>query len=380
MTQSTNEYFAELKEWSERKLSLVKNYLEGATKILGSIDRVYYVDGFAGRGSYGKPGEPQVPGSPLRAAQIADEYSRGGKPYSLRCINVEVDQEIFDGLETVTAPYCDLVLNIHGVFALSVDRILKEVGTKPVICFLDPFGVDGIDWGAVQKLIRRKSPTDFWIRFDVGAVRRRDGYFDKTIAGSDKQFDILSRVYGIEDRDGLHEKLLAPTPGTRKEQAVELYLQRLRSELKASRGEGYAEAYRIGSLDEETKYYLVFASANKKGLILASNIVYGIEENYQRELERYRETAQMTMFPALDPTKEEIFKDKVDNLVQAIRVGCRGKGVTRQDIHAQMLETRFGIIKGPHVTAALKQLKQDGSIVSSKGNVSEDRAHFVFAP
>lgn len=376
---SNLDYFDEFKEWSERKLRLVRNYLDGATRILGSINQVFYVDGFAGRGSYGRPGEPQVPGSPLRAAELAREYSTKGRNHSLRCINIEVDKATFDELQTATNSYSSLVQNIHGTFADRVDQVLRVIGAKPAICFLDPFGVDGMDWVAVQKLIHRSTQTDLWLRFDVAEVRRRDGYYGSTQPGAEKNFEILTRVYGIKDKDQLHRKLSpGETPEDRKRCAVELYMEHLRSAFQAIKGEGYSESYRVGSLQEETKYYLVFATASKKGLVLASNVVCGIEENYQRELERYKASAQLDMFALFDPTEEQIFKAKVDSLEKDIAKACCGRSLSRRDIHAMMLKERFGIVKSPHVTSALKRLIDDGVITSKTGQVSDDRAIFSF--
>ena len=54
MPQPTHsEFFQEMHDWSERKLQLLTDYVDAAAKILGSINKIYYVDGFAGRGTYG---------------------------------------------------------------------------------------------------------------------------------------------------------------------------------------------------------------------------------------------------------------------------------------------------------------------------------------
>ena len=47
----TSEFFSDIKEWSARKLKIVKKYVDGFSRILGSKSKeVHYVDGFAGRG------------------------------------------------------------------------------------------------------------------------------------------------------------------------------------------------------------------------------------------------------------------------------------------------------------------------------------------
>ena len=84
------DFFDTLHEWSERKLQLLKRYVEAADKILGSINQIYYVDGFAGRGTY-RDGNK---GSPIRIAELAQQYKQEGKPYSFKCINIEENAEL----------------------------------------------------------------------------------------------------------------------------------------------------------------------------------------------------------------------------------------------------------------------------------------------
>lgn len=225
MSQPTDEtWFDELKEWSERKLILLEKYLDGAVRIMQIMGPVYYVDGFAGRGTYGKAGQPQVAGSPLRAAKLAQRYIDEGRSYSLHSINIECDPGTFQGLQQATAPYQHIAQNYLGTFADNINVILRDLGQRPAVCFLDPFGVGGMDWAAVQRLIRRQSATDLWIRFDVDEVRRRDGWYDKLgQPGADKQFEILLRVYGYTDRDKLHAILNGPpTSEARKQAALDL--------------------------------------------------------------------------------------------------------------------------------------------------------------
>src|SRR6266545_2254080 len=96
------DFFDELKEWSERKLQLLERYIEAASKIMGSV---YYVDGFAGEGIY----EDGSKGSPVRAAELALRYQQDAKPYILKCINVEEDEKRFTNLQATTARFGNLI-------------------------------------------------------------------------------------------------------------------------------------------------------------------------------------------------------------------------------------------------------------------------------
>lgn len=376
MTQLSNSHFEELRDWSERKHNLISKYIDSATRILGTVDHVFYIDGFAGRGTYGRNLEDQIPGSPVRAAQLAQRLKNEGRSYSFSCINVESDKNTFSELVAATLPFEDVVINLFGTFSDCLNQILNLVGDKPVLCFLDPFGIDGIDLTAIQKLIRRGGITDFWIRFEAGEVRRRDGYYSKTSSGADRNFDILRRVYGINDDDELHDLLGGQTPEQRKENAIKLYLQVISEEFAKSRGKGYAAAYRIGSLKGDDKYHLVFSSANNKGLNLASDIVYGIEESYQKQVVWYRknQTSQLSLFGSLDPSDQEIFDKKVSQITEQILADMAGSSITRRSLHTKLvLNGWFGEIKGPHITAALRALVNMGRADIS-GGLSKDNS------
>jgi three-Cys-motif partner protein len=380
MSQSSREdFFDKMHEWSERKLQLLQKYVDPAAKILGSINRIYYVDGFAGRGTY----RDGAIGSPIRMAELAQQFVSEGKSYSFRCINVEENDEYFANLQEETAKYGNIVRNIHGRFADNLDYILQVIGTQPAIFFLDPFGIKGIDWSAVRKIINRGAQTDLWIRFDHIDVRRLDGNYE--ING--RKFEILSSAFGIQDQEYLHSLLASgDTPEERIKGCMELYRDRLEQEFRKAKPAGYANAYAIKSLTGLDKYYLIFVTAHEKGIVLASNVVYGVEEKYHRELQEYRETQklegglpeQLSMFPPVEPTKEEIFRGKVTHLRTDIWRHCKGQTLSRINIHARILDTWFGRVKASHMTGALKVLKDEGYILEMSGNISDDRTRFKF--
>jgi three-Cys-motif partner protein len=366
-------------EWSERKLQLLKKYVDAADKILGSINQIYYVDGFAGRGTY----RDGAKGSPIRIAELAQQYEREGKSYSFRCVNVEEDSEYFANLQEETTKFGSIVQNLHGRFTDQLDYILRVIGNQPAIFFLDPFGIKGIDWSAVRKIINRAAPTDLWIRFDHIDVRRLDGNYEV----NEKKFDILPTVFGIQDEDHLHSLLASgDTSGDRIQTCMELYRDQLEREFKIAKRAGYADAYAIKSLAGQDKYYLIFATAHEKGIVLASNIVYGVEEDYQRELLEYRElhaledvqAEQLYLIPPEEPTEEEIFQEKVTHLKADIWMKCKGRKLSRINIHVSILKTWFGRIKASHMTAALKALQNEGYILEINGNISSDRTLFRF--
>ena len=378
-----DEFFNELKEWSARKLAIVQKYLDGFTKILGSFGKgcVYYIDGFAGRGTYQR-GEK---GSPVLAAEIAQRFRDEGKPYSLYCINIEKDYNNFVNLNFETSRFNNLVSNFLGSFTENLGSILQSIGDCPAFFFLDDFGVSGTEWEAVEKLVKRKAPTDLWIRFDHQTVRRLDGFFDSSAKSAKLRFSRLHHLYGINNQELLHQRLDGSTPEIRVRNALYLYLERLEETFNLSHKKGYAAAYPIVSLDEQRKYHLVFACAHPRAAILASDIVNMAEENFQREVQEFRErqSRQLTLF-SMDPTQDEIFIDKVQRLKQAIWQSCRGQVLTRADVHYRMIcigdKVLFGKIRGMHLTKALESFKEEEPPkISHTGPLSNSATKITFS-
>lgn len=375
--QDSEAYFeSDLREWSDRKLRLLQQYLDPFVKIMGSTQGsdVYYVDGFAGAGVY-KDG---AKGSALRAAKLAQEYERSGKPYRLRCINVEADPSVFENLQANTRHYTNVV-NLLGEFSNVVDGVLEQVGGNPALFFLDPFGIKGIDWETIQKIASRRFPTDLWIRFDYQAVFRLAGFYNKERSQTEK--NLVSRMYGTSDLAFLDKSLQGADTQEKKRSAVALYTSQLENVLRQSRGSGFSAAYLIRALTGREKYFLVFATGHPRGAIVASETVCSIEETYEREVEEYKAAAtpQLALPLELEPTAEEIFNGKVSRLKESIWLACRGEiNISRTDINVRILRDWFGKLRFSHLTRALQELKDDGRIVAASGSLSDNNSRYTF--
>jgi len=381
----SKEFFVDLKDWSRRKHQILAKYLSSASKILGSHwSEVVYIDGFAGQGTYGE-GASVERGSPLIAADLAREYASANKTYSLRCINIEENAESFANLQAVTAPFGDLVQNFHGTFAAHVQHILPQIQGCAVICFLDPFGLKGINWSAIQPLIDRRDPTDFWIRFDDQTVRRLSGFFDADNTRGQRKWANLEDVYGTTDPTRLYELLDGATSSERLTNARDVYMKRLRMAFRRARGNGYAASYDIRSLASKHKYQMIYATGHYKGFILASDIVYGVEDEYHRSVEAYKiqqknlQTHQPSLFPVYsEPSREEVVAYEVKALCDMIWRFAAGTTISRVEIYKHTLPSRFGKITNSRITAALKELETEGFIIERIGAVSKDTSTFKF--
>lgn len=375
--QDSQEYFeSELKEWSDRKLTLLQKYLDSFVKITGSTHSgsVYYVDGFAGAGVY----RDGAKGSPLRAAELAHEFEQAQKQYHLHCINVEANPDVFENLQANTRHYTNVV-NLPGEFSNVVDGVLEQVGGNPALFFLDPFGIKGIDWETIQKIASRRFPTDLWIRFDYQAVFRLARFYGKERSQTEK--NLVSRMYGTSDLAFLDKSLQGADTQEKKRSVVALYTSQLENVLRQSRGSGFSAAYLIRALTGREKYFLVFATGHARGAIVASETVCSIEETYEREVEEYKAAAtpQLALPLELEPTAEEIFNGKVSRLKESIWLACRGEiNISRTDINVRILKDWFGKLRFSHLTRALQELIRDGRIVAKSGVLSDNDSRYTF--
>jgi three-Cys-motif partner protein len=99
------DFFDQRREWSRWKHELLRRYLPKFAGILGSrFSTIYYVDAFAGAGTYG--GDPPTPGSPIIAATLGNAIEQSGKwKYQLRCINVEPHPQHYQELCAATSAF-----------------------------------------------------------------------------------------------------------------------------------------------------------------------------------------------------------------------------------------------------------------------------------
>lgn len=351
------EFFSDLKEWSARKLRIIKNYVGSFSIILGSWHKeIYYVDGFAGRGAYDK-GEK---GSPVLVAEASQNFQQSHKPFKLMCINVEKDHDNFINLSDETKSFGNLVENFEGSFEENIDAILSKINGKPAVFFIDDFGVKGTDWDAVEKVIARKDSTDLWIRFDYKTVLRLAGFYESEAKDAQGKLNTLQNLFGILDSEYLQVRLDGETPEERIANAVNLYIGQLEQTFRNFGKKGFAASYPIIAIDGQRKYFLIFACAHPKAAVLASNIVNSIEETYQHEKEEYNEqrTRQMSFFTS-EATEKQIFDDMVSKIKAAILLLPKDRSMTREELHYEILvqdKNWFGKIGRKHLTQALKEL------------------------
>jgi three-Cys-motif partner protein len=158
MGKATRKFFREFKDHTRLKLCVLREYLSRWPRILlqrGVHRRVWFVDGFAGRGQDDRGNE----GSPLIACRIAAEVERefGSGNREVRVIAFEANKGNASALRRALeefGPAQGRTIPVHdGELADHLDEIRRLTGDEPTLCFLDPFGVKGLRADLVSKLL-----------------------------------------------------------------------------------------------------------------------------------------------------------------------------------------------------------------------------------
>jgi three-Cys-motif partner protein len=179
MAKPTKKFFKEYKDHTRLKLSVLREYLARWARILmqrGIQRRVWFVDGFAGKGQDEKGNE----GSPLIACRMAREIEAefGAGNREVRVIAVEANRtnalDLRRTLEAFTPAQGRLVPVYDGELADHLAEILGLTRDEPTLFFLDPFGVKGLRADLVPQLLSGRM-NELLILFSPESAHRLRG-------------------------------------------------------------------------------------------------------------------------------------------------------------------------------------------------------------
>ena len=260
----------EYQEHTRVKHILLEKYLAAWIPILGKwYSRIYYFDGFAGRGQY----SDGTLGSPIIALRVANDLlkrceEKRRRPYfgEFLCIAVEKDQGNFKNLQDVVALEKERVAFRNKIqvepkneeFASVAGRLLQEISTKvvPLFFFIDPFGFTGVPFTMVKNILS-KPKTEVFFTFMVRDMARfiehphlRNTFTD--LFGTEEWRDLIQ----IRNR----EKAL-----------IELYRKQLHETARLE----YSCHFRVCESERlRTLYYLIHATNSFDGHSIMKGIMF----------------------------------------------------------------------------------------------------------
>ena len=289
-------------DWTERKLGILREYLERYTTALKDQRfTLIYVDAFAGTGFVDIGSANRSPETPYLVTEV-DADTAGILKGSTR-LALEVDSRPFDRfvfvehnatyaaeLQRMRTEFPDRDIHIQTADANvflpawceSQNRRfgIPWRGQRAVI-FLDPFATE-VDWQTVQSIAETKS-VDLWILFPLSALTR--------ILPTERQPDeewaaVLDRVFGgSEWRDALYSTQIQPTLfgedqvlTVRNDQQaiVDAYLAKLNTVFEA-----VADAPRwFLNSRNSPQFAFMFAASNPIGAPIAARIANHLLRNW----------------------------------------------------------------------------------------------------
>lgn len=362
-------------EWSRWKHAILTGYLKRFSGILQKHQIIYVVDGFAGPGIY----EDGQEGSPLYAAKVAAKLYEINRDYELRCINTERDDAVYDNLVVATDSYSNYVTNFHGDFSDYIPQILEIVGSKPVLFFLDPIGLKGLEWNKLQNILTRgqglmeSEKTELLIRYDAQTSLRLAGFETSDDEYRDSYLNTFHSILGIEDAEywkRFVSQCNRDNAACVKRMLTEAYQTRLRLHFD------YVMRMPIRNQKEQLKYYLIFVTRSLKGVVAMNDTLYEVEGMRAEDIAASQTAVQMSLHgferPEDLPEEQRNLHDlnALKEYVQETLESKPNKKLRRDDLRATIALEKdcLGRFSGSYYTAVLggkpKSLRLPGGFVS----------------
>lgn len=360
----------EYEEHTRVKHELLRKYLRPWLIKLGSYRRrLFFFDGFAGRGEYidKETGELLPLGSSVIALQVANSLleeaeRRERKPYfdKFTCIAIEKRKDHFQNLQAVVQRerrklrFKDRLKTRleRGEFAALIGGILDELSGSfgPAFFFIDPHGYSGVPFDVIKRILSLPR-TEVFLTFMTRDINR---FLSK--ADVEKT---LNELYCTREW-----REIAQTPDWRKrdQRLKDLYIKCL----KEVAGVRYAFDFRV-CMDEkyQTLYYLIHATNHFDGLKIMKDV-----------MSKQGASGQFAYLGPQESTYKSqlrLFDDDLSSLKNYLLKQFGGTTKTFKEILEQTYAyTRF---VESHYMDALRELEREGKIkiqgMGPRGGIKE---------
>lgn len=192
---NTRYFFQQVRLQSQIKHRVLQTYLvPWSEAVLSTHSRAWVIDAFAGPGRY----ESGDPGSPEIALKQAQSLANKNPPKRLQCIFAETKERYRKKLRQVAADYPNnYPLLIEDDFWSRATQIPEIVHEDPVLLFVDPYGLAGINFDVLATLCAKLPTVDILVNLRTPAAARL----------SSRWSDRISKAVGSDDwsAEKLHE-------------------------------------------------------------------------------------------------------------------------------------------------------------------------------
>ncbi|MEN3062218.1 MAG: three-Cys-motif partner protein TcmP [Candidatus Methanosuratincola petrocarbonis] len=343
-----NDTLWKIDEHTKAKHTILDKYLKAWFPILSkshSVDRLVYIDGFAGPGEY-KGGEP---GSPIIALEAALEHKLKNTFKNIDFWFIESRKDRCEYLRTKIASLGNLPSNFHvkvtfGKFEEELSKILEGLeregaSPNPTFCFVDPFGYTETGGPKILGKILKFSKCEVLLTYMVGFMDR--GAYDPS------KCEIICREWNFSEEE-INKITATEAMDSREMQWINTLKKKL---IEASASDLYHLAFCVKGYNNRTLYYLMYFTKHIKGIEVMKEAMFKTGETGEYKFSDYN----FEQKNLLDYSKELWQNECADKVYERFK----GSAQKTEDVkNWVILETPYIWRKG-----ILKKLEEDGKIV-----------------
>lgn len=277
MKTKDRHHFDTYREQTRVKHIIVEKYISAFFTILKKpYSKLYYIDGFAGKGTYNQSDDSKANGSPLRALEVIANSSELANVVTP--VFIEKDDSLLDHLKIAVQKFLEDNKNINqprfrsGNFNEKLNEIIdffinKGKRLPPTFLLVDPCGVDGVSFNVLKKFLDIPS-CEVFMFFNIDGLRRIVGL-------KNQKSETLITLLGSEEKASELIKLvdLCINPEEREVTLLQYYLSNIKENTKVE----FVAPFRVEFEDKKkTSHYLLHITSHKYGFRIMKDIMWSI--------------------------------------------------------------------------------------------------------
>lgn len=349
----TDEVTWPLPPHTQAKHDILRGYLNAWFPIMARYaslsggKRLVYIDGFAGPGEYegGENGSPVIVLNTLLRHSL---WSSTLSKLNHTLLFIELDSKRADHLEhqlaNITKPANVGLQVVKGAFEPVLTALLDSLqatgGTlAPAFVFIDPFGTEGFSMSLVRRILSYRA-SEVLITLNLHHLVRLYLPVKERHAEVDRLFDCRHWRDCININDP---------------QQKETALKSLYRRQVAVRSDLLVRDFRMVNKQNQTSYYLLYATHHPKGLSVMKDAMWGVDPSGAFE---YSDVT--------NPNQPFLFKfDEMHarNYANDLSKNCAGKSISKEEL--QRTTDEHPNYQRPHLTKALDILTTEGKAIAS---------------